>query len=255
MSKSAAISVDNDLGAKLSMKNSFVFASESYGLYVEKGAYLGEFSGNNFEANKAAAVALPIYEAARLTSASVSTSENAQNAIEIVESRLDLEEEVSLTAMADGTTYYLPQGIDIISGLKIQPGVTIELGQNALIKVISGYLNAVGTQEAAITFAGAVKEKGYWMGIVFKSPSTQNVLEYAEVSYGGSSELPGLIDTKANIGVDAEQKGKLMITNSRIKQGAGWGVAVETGYGASINIDAESTNTFEELTSGSVYKY
>lgn len=255
MGKSAAISVDNDLGAKLSMKNSTVFNSKTYGLYVEKGAYLGEFSSNNFEANAGTALALPIYEAGKLTASSVRTSENGQNAVEIVESTLNLEQEISLTPMADGTTYFMPQGIEILSGLKIQPGVSIAFGQHALIKVAGGYLNAVGTPEANITFTGAVKEKGYWMGIVFKTSSTQNVMDYTEVSYGGSANMPGMVNTKANIAVDADQKGRLMVTNSKIKDGAGWGVAVETGYGATINTDAETSNTFEALTSGSVYKY
>ncbi len=255
MAKSAAISVDNESGAKLSMKNCQVVAGKAYGLYVEKGAYLGEFINNSFTANKGTAVALPFQEINKLNASAISTSENGLNAIELVENTLNIEAEVVLSAMADGTAYYVPQELDLRSGLKVKPGVAIEFGPDALMKVTGGYLSAVGTADARIRFTGTVKEKAYWKGMVFKSSSAQNMLEYTEVSHGGRSNMPGMVNTRANIAVDAETQGRLMVKNSRVSSGGGYGIAVETATGATINADAGTSNTFENLDAANVYAY
>lgn len=255
MTKSAAVSVDATAYAKLSMKNCYIKGSRAYGLYMEDYASLLEFTDNTFEANEGIALALPLTEIGKLTSSAVSSSGNGMDAIEIIEGTLNLEQEANWTAMVDGTSYYVPKDINIISGLKIKPGVHVNFGADALMKISQGYLNAVGTADAPIVFTGAEQQNGFWKGILIQSASSQNVLDYAEVSYGGSNDMPGMVNTKANIAVDALSPGKLVVKNSSISHGAGWGIAVETGWGATINDDVESSNLFDDLTQGNLYKY
>ncbi|MDF9799003.1 PKD repeat protein [Catalinimonas alkaloidigena] len=255
MMHSAALSIDNIAASRVSIKNTYISGSRGYGLYVEHGANLLAFADNSFEHNEGTALALPIHEIGKLSASSVSTSANGMDAIEIIEGSLKLDQEASWTAMADGTAYYVPKEINIMSGLKVTPGVRLNFGADALMKISQGYLNAVGTADAPIVFTGAEQQNGYWQGILIQSGSSQNVLDYAEVAYGGSNDMPGMVNTRANIAVDALNPGKLIVINSSISHGAGWGIAVETGWGATINDDVESSNLFDDLSQGNLYKY
>ncbi|MEK6479704.1 PKD domain-containing protein [Catalinimonas sp. 4WD22] len=254
--KSAAVSVDSDYSTILNMKNTYIFGSLAYGLYVENGAVLGQFDNNLFEEN-AIPASLPIKEIGKLASTAIATSSDGEAAIEINGASLNIEQEASWVALEDGTPYFIPESVNVHSGLKLNPGVTLKFGLDAVLQISpGGYLNAVGTADAYITFTSINPGMSvYWKGILIQSNNSMNVLDYTQVSYGGSNDMPGMVSTKANIAVDAISPGKLIVTNSAISHGAGWGVAVETGWGATINDDVESSNVFDDLSQGNLYKY
>ncbi|WPP48669.1 PKD domain-containing protein [Catalinimonas niigatensis] len=254
--KSAAVSVDSDYSTVLNMKNTYITGSSAYGLYMEDGSVIGQFDNNLFEEN-AIPASLPIKEVGKLTNTAIATSSDGEAAIEINGTSLNIEQEASWVALEDGTPYFIPEAVNIHSGLKLNPGVTLKFGLDAMLQISpGGYLNAVGTPDTYITFTSINPGMSvYWKGILIQSNNSMNVLDYTEVSYGGSNDMPGMVSTKANIAVDAISPGKLVITNSAITHGAGWGVAVETGWGATINEDVESSNSFDDLPQGNLYKY
>jgi hypothetical protein len=255
-SKSAAVYVNSLTSGKLSMKDTYIQGSEAYGLYVEKNASLEAFDNNMFEENAGTALALPASELPDLTATSVRTSLNGQDAVEILNSVLNADEELTIHAFEDGTSYYISELFDILSGVVVKPGVNFEFGRNAMMIVRGdGYLTAEGTASTWITFSGKNKENGYWGGIQFTSSSSQNRMSYCEVSHGGSKTMPSLPSVKANIGLSAIVRTNLNIQNSIISHGGGWGIAVESELGAVINDDAETANQFDDLVSGSIYKY
>jgi hypothetical protein len=256
MEKSAAVGVDNNQMAWVALKNTMIKGSQGYGLYIEKGASLSEFTSNSFEDNEGPIIALSVNLVNILQDAAIYSNGNTRNTVEIFESNLNHNVETIWGPLPYNIGYYLPNGMDLLSGLKLKPGVKLVFGQNALLNVLnSGYLHAVGNgQDGSVVFQGAVEQPGYWRGVAIKSNNIQNVMEGCKISYAGSSAMPGMGNTKASIAVYAGGTGRLMIRNSVIEKSSGWGIAVEESFGAIINEDAETVNQFKEVTDGKVKK-
>lgn len=73
--------------------------------------------------------------------------------------------------------------VSVEAGLTIMPGTVIHFRPNsALVVRNGGYLNAVGTKDKKITFAGM---GSLYQGLVFYSTSIQNQLQYCVISGGG----------------------------------------------------------------------
>lgn len=74
------------------------------------------------------------------------------------------------------------------SEIDVAPGVVIEMSQNAYINVNQdSYLSAVGSEENPIIIRGREAIRGYWHSIRFVSNTSNNRLQYVEISDGGNN--------------------------------------------------------------------
>ena len=124
------------------------------------------------------------------------------------------------TSVADGEVLTLENrndGIDYIIncvyGVKgdfiINPGVTIQFGTDAGIRVYeSGSIQLLGTVQDQVVFTGEEQIPGSWKGIFIDSNDNNNKIEYAKIEYAGggyfnsNGDLGGVIvysDTRLNM--------------------------------------------------------
>ncbi|MCC5927760.1 MAG: hypothetical protein JJU28_00810 [Cyclobacteriaceae bacterium] len=257
MEKSAAIGISNTFGNLIHLKHIKIEESDGYGIYVNKQGMLGEFDQVKFSGIKNHIMALPISNVRNIQEYHIVTSNNLKNSIEIHEGIMNFPGETVWSQLAGGVTYYLPNSIQVqsSSGLRLNQGVKIEFGKDALLTINAGaYFTCIGTPEEKIELKGVQNEKGYWSGILIKSNSIKNIIRYSVISGGGSQPLPGLGNGRANIGVTAGTSASLIITHSKIEKGNGWGIIVESNFGAKLNLDADTENDFEDMTLGSVIR-
>lgn len=254
--KSAAIGISNVYGNRIHLKQLKIQESDGYGIYVHQAGMLGEVDQVTFSGIKEHVMALPIPVVRNIQDGQFSTSNNLKNSVEIFEGNINFPGETVWSELSGGITYFLPKSIQVLSGsgLRLMPGVKIAFGQNALLSINQGAFFAVlGTQEKNVELKGAEDQPGYWVGILVKSNSIQNIMRNAIVSGGGSQAFPGLGNARANIGV-AANSGSIIINQSKITKGSGWGIVVESNFGGKLNEDAEIANTFEDLTMGHVIR-
>ena len=98
----------------------------------------------------------------------------------------------------------------------INAGVVIEFEDDAGIEVRNGTLTVQGTSLKKVIFTGVNKVKGSWRGIFFLSPSVNNKLDHAVVSYGGGNSFNSNND-RGN--VICYSGTKVSITNSELSYG------------------------------------
>lgn len=237
----AAMSVGS-AKAQVALKNCLFSQNDGYGLYAQDGSILREFSSNAFTQNTEAPILLDADNVAKLDAASTFTGGNGRNAVEIMQSALGGNDEITWAGFADKTPYRVV-GYDLTlnTGLKLSPGVTVEFARDAVMRINgTGYLSAKGTATEKITFTGAQKQAAFWKGIITYSTSDRNVLENTELSNAGSGVI--VSGKKAALAIYGN-KVTMNVKNSRITGSGGYGIYVS--YGASVNADAATANTFE----------
>ncbi|WP_375579248.1 PKD domain-containing protein [Marivirga tractuosa] len=139
--------------------------------------------------------------------------------------------------------YIITRSIDINAELTIEPGVFIQVVEDAFVEVESeGVLKAVGTESDSIKFtssniAGNIK----WGGLIIHSGNVNNELSYTEVSHAGNSRLfyTNGASQFGNIGIT--DNGKLSIKNSTISNSLGQG-----GYVISNGLVDFENNEFKD---------
>ncbi len=252
--KSAAIGVSN--GSFIHVKHVKVLGSDGYGIFVSQNGMLGELDQLTFSGIKEHVMALPIPMVRGIQGSDITTSNNSKNSIEILEGNMNFPSGTEWAELSGGITYFLPKSMQVLSGsgLRLMPGVKLAFGQNALLTINQGaFFAALGTQEKMVELKGEVDQPGYWVGILVKSNNIQNNMRNTHVSGGGSQAFPGLGNARANIGV-AANSGAIIISQSKITKGSGWGIVVESNFGGKLNADAETANTFEDLAMGHVIR-
>ncbi|MEM1136958.1 MAG: PKD domain-containing protein [Bacteroidota bacterium] len=213
-----------------------------YGMFVELGTDLNTFSNNTISNNDGTALGLAIFEATKLDPASSFNTGNGDNSIEIFsQSNIDLDGEKTLPTMADGTPYYVSGNIRLRNGgLVVSPGAVLEFNTDVYFWIEdNGYMIAKGTDTEPIVFTGKVKQKGYWRGIAFWSSNVLNELDYAEVSYGGSSDHGSGL---GKIGLGLGNSGKLKVSNTAITNSDDIGFQIES----TTTLESFSNNSFSD---------
>lgn len=254
---SAAIGISNVWGNTIHIKHVKIQDSDGYGIYVNQRGMLGEFDQVTFSGIKNHVIALPISSVRGIQESHITTSNNLKNSIEVFEGIMNFPGETVWGPLSGGVTYYLPNSMQVQSGsgLKLLPGIKIEFGQDALLTINSGaFFTSVGTPELPVELKSEGDQRGYWTGILIKSNSLRNIIRYSVISGGGSKPMPGLGHGRANIAVTAGTSASLNITYSKIEKGSGWGIIVESNFGAKLNGDANIINEFEDMTLGAVIR-
>jgi hypothetical protein len=249
-SAKAGLTLSNQ--AQLSLKNSLVSQSGGYGLHAMDGTALREFASNTFSNNTESGVYVSADNVKQLDAASVFTAGNGRNVVNILKSDLsNTTNETVWKRLAGNTPYRIAHDLTIQTGLRLEPGVVLQAGPNVAVRVESkGYLNAVGTATNRIRIEGAEAGSGYWRGLIFSySSSAKNVLEYVDISGGGSSPL--ISGQKANLALSGSTL-VFSIRNSTLSRSAGYGIMVTYDARNRLNTDAATANTFEGNTQGAI---
>jgi hypothetical protein len=151
-----------------------------------------------------------------------------------------------------------------LATLTIEPGVTVELGPNAEMRIDAasstvparGALIAVGTAAAPIVFTSAsdTPAPGDWIGLRFggiADPATR--LEHVRVEYAGKTGIGGsgscAVDTgisnEAAIRITGGEPATQFITNSEIRFSARHGI--DRGFRSDTKPSFLPTNTFANI--------
>ncbi|MGV3601371.1 MAG: right-handed parallel beta-helix repeat-containing protein [Dyadobacter fermentans] len=238
--------------SQVTFKNCIFSNNDGYGLFVQEGAVIREFAANAFTSNTQAGIRLPSDQVALLDQASVFDGDNGRNIVEVIGAFLgnpNVKEEVVWKGFNDQTPYRLMNTIAVRTGWKLSPGVTIEVaGDGAIIINEEGYLHAKGTENSKIKFTGSAITTAHWSGILVHSQNQQNLIQYAEISNGGS--VPLVSSENANLALYGDNA-RMTIKNTRISGSGGYGIWI--GYGSILNADHLESNVFENNRLGAVF--
>lgn len=158
---------------------------------------------------------------------------------------LSQNEDVTWEKLSNGSYLFISDN-DIYGRVTIAPGTTIEFDNDVRFRVRQeGTLIAEGTPSERITFTRKQGSAAHWKGMLIQSSSTENLMDYVEISYAGNSQLLGASYGQTNLGLDSSAR--LTLTNSTISNSLGWGVVVRSG--ATFN---ESNNTFSGNAQGNI---
>ncbi len=118
--------------------------------------------------------------------------------------------------------YIASSNVTVNATLTIEPGVRIVFEDDKGMSInTGGALIAVGSSAENIIFTGVQQEVGYWKGLEIESNDAKNELTFSVIEYAGSSGFDGA-NLKANLMV--QNAGKVKITNSIFRNGAGYGL-------------------------------
>jgi hypothetical protein len=249
--KKAGMAITGSSKAELSIKNCLFEKNDGYGLWLERDVILSDFASNTFKDNTEAGILLDADNVAALDADSKFTNGNGRDVVEVFASQLskNVNKEVIWKGFKDKTPYRILESITVDANWKLMPGVVIEMSAGARMSIDEGYINAVGTQASKIIIKGAENKPAYWRGLICYTSSPMNVLEYVEISGGGSTAL--VSGKKVNIAVYGSQA-RMQIKNSKIAGSGGYGIYVN--YQASVNEDIETANTFADNAEGKLLK-
>ncbi len=196
-----------------------------------------------FSDNAEAGIYLDADNVAKLDAASIFTSNNGRNVVEIMNSSVtgNTVDEIVWPGFADKTPSRLQASRTIDPALNRHPGAIIQVPRHAMNPNNGdSNQNAKGTAANKIVITGVQRNHPFWRGIMSYSTSSNNVIEHAEISHAGSTTI--LSGKKAAIALYGNNS-IISVKNTKISGCGGHGVYVS--YGSQLNADAETANTFE----------
>lgn len=205
-----------DEGASLLMENTHITNITGYGIEV-LGALRG-FSTNKIDHTDIPARLQP--DAVGMIDANSTFSDSTKNQIDLVALGA-LNHDASWVDA--GVPYIWHYSETIAANLELQPGVEIQMGNDAMLSINdNASLKAIGTEDKPITIHGVSTTPGSWSGIVLNSKSEQNIWKYVRIADGGGDGY-----FKANI----YDGGNLDISDSWIENSPRAGIRVDKNSG------------------------
>lgn len=219
--RDAAITLINN--ARLSVSNTIIRESQRNGIIATNSDNrLPVFENNTITGNEFFPIKINPQQLSSIDETTDFTSDNGFNKIGVNGSNVS-----TALAINKAAGPYLFTGTTSFSGAtEIEPGTYIEMGPGARIEVRNtGSLAIVGTANDPIIITGEQNAKGYWDYIYFNDTnSPNNIIQYAEISYGGGSSLSnrdGIISSRAN--------SSFAIGNSTITNSMRYGITIGSG--------------------------
>ena len=236
--------------ARLSLTNTTISDGEGYGLYVRYGELIA-FENNVITGNSAYGIGLSASRVDELD-ANTTFSGNTQGAVEIFGGTLD-DETSTWVALKDDAHYVVTGGLDIQRSLTIKPGATFDFDNDVFFQITeSGSLIAKGTADSLIVFTSAEPGTFRWRGLFFNASTSNNQLDYTEVSYGGSSkyDFANFVDANVNVGVGGSTT--VAITNSTISNSGSYGIYSDGTVNAEVE-ESAAGNSFTDNPDGNLF--
>ena len=237
-------------GAQLAIVNSTVADGGGYGIYVRYGALLS-FENNTLSGNAEYGLGLVADRVDELDR-NTTFSGNTKGSVEIFGGTLE-DAASRWVALRDGAQYTVTGYVTIQRSLTVQAGAQFKFANDVGFEVNeSGSLLAQGTADSLIVFTSAEPGTFLWRGIFLNSSTNNNVLDYVEVSHGGSSkyDFASFVDANVNVGVASTTT--VAITNSTIADSGSYGIYSDGTVNADVEA-AEAGNTFEGNPDGNTF--
>ncbi|MFD1552192.1 hypothetical protein [Putridiphycobacter roseus] len=227
----AGVYVGNN--AQISMSNSSITNNAEYGLFIENGGLISNFSSNTFGTNKIG-FSLAVDQVHKIDGASNYNEANTNDYVEVRNGTIGTDVTWPAT-----TTPLLVDDLTIDGGLTLSPGSNIKMEATAVINVkATGYLNATGTSSNPITIVGRYASTGYWSGMRIESNNPNNKLIYTTIADGGNYWAYEY----SNIHV----KGKVEMNNCNVNNANSYGLYIDNGAQISCNSTIATTITAVE---------
>ncbi|MCF0039024.1 PKD domain-containing protein [Dyadobacter fanqingshengii] len=148
----------------------------------------------------------------------------------------------------DVPDYVANGNVAVNAELTLKPGVVIAFARDARLEVNDngGILLAKGDSTKPIRLIGKETKKGFWAGVIFRSSSSANTLEYVQVLHAGSKVL--FSGRKAGMAIAGSSKAEVSIKNSLFEQNDGYGLWIERG----VILSSFTKNTFKGNTEAGI---
>jgi hypothetical protein len=128
--------------------------------------------------------------------------------------------DMTIAALNDAK-YQIVNNVEFEHEIVINDGAIFEFAPDAGIVVSNGaVIKANGTESSKIVFTGTSKVAGAWRGIRINSSSVDNIMEHADISYGGSTDMATYFD-KTNMVID---QANITLRNVSFTGSAGYGI-------------------------------
>ncbi|WP_133122076.1 hypothetical protein [Brumimicrobium salinarum] len=136
--------------------------------------------------------------------------------------------------------YYIDDNWRIAADVVIEPGVRIEMRQDAYILVESnGSLDATGTPNDKIQILGGDDVKGHWKYIKYESNETNNKLIHCNIAHGGGAwNAQGMVTVQGSA--------NLTVQNSSFTMGKEYGLFVSHREGKLPDFKDNYFDAFEK---------
>ena len=237
-------------GARLSLTNSTVSDGEGYGIYVRYGE-LAAFENNTISGNAEYGIGLHTARVDELD-ANTTFADNTKGAVEIFGGTMD-DEASTWVALKDNARYVVTGGVTIQQVLTIKPGAKFDFDNDIFFQITkSGSLIAVGKSDSTIVFTSAAPGTFRWRGLFINSSTSNNKLDYTEVSFGGSSkyDFANFVDANVNVGIGSSAL--VNITNSTITNSGSYGIYSDGSVNSNLE-EGAAGNTFTNNPDGNRY--
>ncbi len=226
-------------GSRLSLSNSTVSNSGSYGLYGNGGTDLSDFASNAFSDNTDAPVLISAPAAGYIDGGS--DFSNNDDAFVGVYAQ-DVTADMTLASLVNDVPYRFMGTTGVADGatLTIEDGVEMEFASGAGLYVNddASALVANGTDGDGILMTGAQEQAGFWRGVAFYSNNQQNQMNNVEIAYGGGDTW-SINGSDEGANVMLEDGAQLALTNSLVRNSDKWGVWLN---GNNVTFDDSSTD-------------
>jgi hypothetical protein len=214
-----------DHSGRLKMNNSTLTKSGGAGLTLRLGtSTISEFTNNTITDNRSSVDCL-LNHFAFFDAASDYTGNDNDYVTAFNSGNIDIDQ----TWNKLNVPYRLNTRIESISGnLAINPGVVVAGQENSGLDVRDGgSINAAGTSSERIIFRGQEDIKGYWRGLRIRTNTNSNILEYVNISNGGSDGFDGG-NRKANIEVGGSNA-RCRFVECNVNDSGGYGIRIQSG--------------------------
>lgn len=136
-------------------------------------------------------------------------------------------EVVTLENRNDGIDYIIDCVYVVDGDFIIEPGVTIQFGTDAGIRVYEeGAIQALGTAQNQVVFTGENQIPGSWKGIFIDSNDIKNKIEHAKIEYAGG----GSFNSNGDLGaVIVYSDSRLNMNNTTITNSEAYGFNASYG--------------------------
>jgi hypothetical protein len=252
-----AANITLQCASRVSIQNSSITDSGGYGIYMhEEDARLVDFEGNTLTDNELAPVLLHFPQVAGLDSGSTYSGANGREYVQVYGQAIT-EDDLTITKLdvpyritrdRAGRETYVEKAITIQAGvvLEFETAAGIVLGSPGVDCIpTTGSLNAVGTAEDPIIFRGATAGQGTWLGLGINSSTSANLMEYCQISGGGSTQMYNA-GGQGNLVMTCSAS--LEINNSTIEDSGGWGIDFVQGS----NSLTQANNSFSNNADGDI---
>ncbi|WP_439556625.1 PKD domain-containing protein [Dyadobacter sp.] len=144
--------------------------------------------------------------------------------------------------------YIVNNNTQVNAELTLKPGVVIAFARDTRLEVNynGGILIAKGDSAKPIRLIGKEASKGYWSGVIFRSASSANEMEYVQILHAGGKPIISTI--KAGFAVIGTYKANLSIKHSLFEDNGGYGLYVDEA----VTITGFEKNTFKNNVEAAV---